>query len=215
MVCVRHHADRHTVYRRYMGVPLCILRCVPTEYYNAIPQCISRLSSSCYKPFYISCPLEANKIVGHSGQAIPIHSRLMAEVKVCREKLEVVPSFCYLWDYLSAGGGCEFAIITRCCVAWGKFNELLPVRNPRSFPITSRWRVYNSCVSRAMFRASVTWARTLSDMHRLQFNDSAMIRWMCGVITKDQVSLQDHLERMQLDDLAKSFPPADSDGTAM
>ena len=30
-----------------------------------------------------------------------------------------------------------------------------------------------------------------------------MIRWMCSVTTKDQVSSQDLLERMQLDDLAE------------
>ena len=30
-----------------------------------------------------------------------------------------------------------------------------------------------------------------------------MIRWKCGVTTKDQVSSQDLLERMQLDDLTK------------
>ena len=30
-----------------------------------------------------------------------------------------------------------------------------------------------------------------------------MIRWMCGVITKDEVSSQDLLARMQLDDLTK------------
>ena len=44
---------------------------------------------------------------------------------------------------------------------------------------------------------------TFSDLHRLQRSDRAMIHWMCGVTTKDQVSLQDLLERMQLDDLAK------------
>ena len=42
-----------------------------------------------------------------------------------------------------------------------------------------------------------------SDLHRLQSNDRAMIRWMCGVTTKDQISSQDLLEKMQLYDLAK------------
>ena len=47
------------------------------------------------------------------------------------------------------------------------------------------------------------WAPTLSDLHRLQCYNRAMIRWMCGVTTKDQVSSQDLFERMQFDDLAK------------
>ena len=71
-----------------------------------------------------------------------------------------------------------------------------------SFPTTSRGRVYHSCVRSAMLHASETWAPTLSDLHPPQRNDRVMIRWMCRVTTKDQVSPQDLLKRMQLDDLA-------------
>ena len=76
-----------------------------------------------------------------TGQAGPIDRRLMTKVTVGRKKLEVVPSFCYLGDSLSPGGGCKLTTITRCCVAWGKFNELLPVLTSRSFPITPRGRI--------------------------------------------------------------------------
>ena len=120
-----------------------------------------------------------------------------------QEKLEVVPSFCYLGDCLSSGGRYELATVTRCRVAWGEFNELLPVLTSHSFPITSRGRVHNSWVRSAMLHTSKTWTPTLSNLHLLQCNDWAMIRWMCRVTTKNQVSWQDLLERMQLDDLAK------------
>ena len=63
----------------------------------------------------------------------PIDGKLMTEVTMGREKLKVVPSFCYLGDCLSLGGGCELATITKCHVAWGKFNKLLPVLTSRSF----------------------------------------------------------------------------------
>ena len=117
--------------------------------------------------------------------------------------LKMVPSFCYLRDCLSLGGGCKRTSITRCRVAWSIFNELLTVRSTSSFSITSRGRVYNSCAMSAMLHASESWAPTLSDLHCLQRNNLAMIRWMCGVTTKDRISSQDSLERMQLDDLAK------------
>ena len=78
------------------------------------------------------------------------------------------------------GGGCGLAAITRCCVAWGKFNELLPV-------LTSRGRVYNPCIRSAMLHASKTWAQP----------------YLTCITTKDQVGSQDLLERMQLNDLAK------------
>ena len=120
-----------------------------------------------------------------------------------REKLEVVPYFCYLGDCLSSGGSCELATITRCHVAWGKFYELLPILTSHSIPITLRWIAYNSWVRSAMLHASETWTPTLSNLHLLQLNNRVMIRWMCGVATKNQVSPQDLLQRMQLDDLAK------------
>ena len=68
----------------------------------------------------------------------------MTEITVVREKTEVVPSFCYLGNCLSAGGGCEHDAIIGRRVAWGQFNEFLPILTSRSFPITSRWRVYIS-----------------------------------------------------------------------
>ena len=46
-------------------------------------------------------------------------------------------------------------------------------------------------------------APTSSDLRRLQRNDQAMICWIYSVTTKDQISSQDLLEKMQLDDLAK------------
>ena len=100
---------------------------------------------------------------------------------------------------VSSGCGWELAFITRCCVAWGKFSELLPSLTFCSFPITPIGRVHNLCV-----HASKTWTSTSSDLHRLQRNDRPMVRWMCGVITLDQVS--SFLERMQLDDLEKVLP---------
>ena len=149
------------------------------------------------------------------GQARPIDGRLITEVTACREELEVVPSSCYLSDCLSSGRCCELATITRCRVAWGKFNELLPILTSHSFPITSRGRVHNSCVKSATLHTSETWAPTLSSLHRLQRNDRAMIRWMCRVTTNDHVSSQDLLERMQVDEGTpqRYSAPADSDGT--
>ena len=41
------------------------------------------------------------------GNARPIDSRPQSEVQVGPDILEVVASFCYLGDMLSAGGGCK------------------------------------------------------------------------------------------------------------
>ena len=54
--------------------------------------------------------------------------------------------FCYLGDMLSAGGGCELAVITRCKCAWGKFRQLLPLLTNRHLPLLTRGKVNSSCV---------------------------------------------------------------------
>ena len=41
------------------------------------------------------------------GTALPLDGRPQKEVQVGPDKLEVVASFCYLGDMLSAAGGCE------------------------------------------------------------------------------------------------------------
>ena len=66
------------------------------------------------------------------GNARPIDSRPQSEVQVGPDKLEVVASFCYLGDMLSAGGGCEIAVTTHVKTAWKKFRELLPVLTSRA-----------------------------------------------------------------------------------
>ena len=47
------------------------------------------------------------------GTACPLDSRPQREVQVGSAKLEVVASFCYLGDMLSAAGGCELLTTTR------------------------------------------------------------------------------------------------------
>ena len=52
-----------------------------------------------------------NRCTCHQGTALPFDSRPQGEVQVGPDKLEVVASFCYLGDMLSAAGGCEFVCV--------------------------------------------------------------------------------------------------------
>ena len=61
------------------------------------------------------------------GTARPLDGRPQEEVQVGPDKLEVVTSFCYLGDMLSAAGGCELSTTIRMKTAWKKFKDLLPV----------------------------------------------------------------------------------------
>ena len=65
------------------------------------------------------------------GTARPLDGRPQKEVQVEPDKLEVVASFCYLGDMLSAAGGCELSTTTCVKTAWKKFKDLLPVLSSR------------------------------------------------------------------------------------
>ena len=135
------------------------------------------------------------------GTARAIDEREVSEVEVGNEKLEVVPEFCYLGDMLSAGGGCELAVITHCKCAWGKFRQLLPLLTNRHLPLLTRGEVYSSCVRSVMLHAAETWAMKVDTLNRLRRNDCDMIRWICNVRAKDEVSSDSLLTKLGIQDL--------------
>ena len=115
------------------------------------------------------------------GTARPLDGRPQKEVQVGPDKLEVVASFCYLGDMLSAAGGCELSTTTLVKTAWKKFKDLLPVLSSHHLSFKTRGRVYSSCVRSTMLHASETWPLTKPNLQRLQQNDRAMIRQICNI----------------------------------
>ena len=90
------------------------------------------------------------------GTACPLDGRPQKKVQGGPDKLEVVASFCYLGDMLSAAGCCEHSTTTRVKTAWNKFKDLLPVLSSHHLSFKTRGRVYSSCVRSAMLHASET-----------------------------------------------------------
>ena len=129
-----------------------------------------------------------------SGLARPLDGRPVSEIEVDGAMLESVDQFCYLGDMLDAGGGCDTAIATRCCVAWVMFRQLLPIVASRHLSPKVRGRVYEAGVRSAMLHGSETWGPTLADLQRLRRNDRAMIRWMWREC--DEVSSDDLLSKL-------------------
>ena len=95
------------------------------------------------------------------------HLRGGAHIDFCEDhvgfgfKLEVVASFCYLGDMLSAASGCELS--TTC------ENHLEEVQGAATSSLflqhlfQEHGRVYSSCVQSAMLYASETWPLVQSD----------------------------------------------------
>ena len=137
------------------------------------------------------------------GTARPLDGTPQKEVQVGPDKLEVVASFCYLGDMLSAAGGCELSTTTCVETAWKKFKDLLPVLSSQHLSFKTRGRVYSSCVQSAMLHASETWPLTKPNLQRLQQNDRAMIRQICNVRPQDIVTTRSNelLVRLGIEDL--------------
>ena len=137
------------------------------------------------------------------GNARRIDGRPQNEVQVGPEKLEMVASFCYLGDILSAGGGCEIAVTARVKTAWKKFRELLPVLTSPHLSYKTRGHVYSSCVRSAMLHASETWPLTKTNLQRLQRNDRAVIRQICSIKPEDVATVRSSklLATLELEDL--------------
>ena len=110
-----------------------------------------------------------------------INGRPQEEIKVKYDNLEVVASFCYLGDMLSAASGCELSSNTRMKTTWKKFKELLPVLSSHHLAYKTRGRIYSSCFGNAMLHASETWPSTRPDLQRLRYNNRAMIRQIYNV----------------------------------
>ena len=128
------------------------------------------------------------------GNAHPIDGRPQSEVKVGPDKLEVVASFCYLGDMLSAVGGCEITVTT----VWKKFRELLPILTSRHLSYKTPGHENSSCVRSAMLHASVTWPLTKTN---LQGNDRAMIRQICSNKPEDVARVRSSKLQAKLEDL--------------
>ena len=128
----------------------------------------------------------------------PIDGRLFKEVVVGDCVLEVVDRFCYLGDMLSAGGGCMAAATARCRCAWGKFRENLPLFTSKPVPFDPKCRLFSSNVRSSMLHGTETWPMTSDGLHQLCCNDSAMIRWICGVKPSDDPSMDDLHAKLEI-----------------
>ena len=137
------------------------------------------------------------------GTACPLDGRPQKEVQVGPDKLEVVASFCYLEDMLSAAGGCELSTTTCVKTAWKKFKDLLPVLSSRHLSFKTCGCVYSSCVWSAMLHDSETWQLTKPNLQRLQRKERAMIRQICNVRPQDIVTTRSNklLVRLGIEDL--------------
>ncbi|RUS78519.1 hypothetical protein EGW08_013731 [Elysia chlorotica] len=168
-------------------------------------ECIRDPSSArCFSSLYQKLCLAQGWIFSETLEARQIDGRPFTQVDVDGAMLDVEASFCYLGDMLGAGGGCELAIITRCCTAWGKFKKLLPLLTSKHVTLKTRGKIFNTCIRSALLHGSETWAPAAPDLQRLRRNDRAMIRWFCGVKPDDEIPIESLLDRLGIQEVTEA-----------
>ena len=131
------------------------------------------------------------------GNARPVDGRPQSEVQGRPDKLEVVASFCYVDDILSAGGGCKITITTPVKTAWTTSSHIpLPL-------LQDPWPCIQLLVRSAMLHASETWQLTKTNLQCLQCNDGAMIRQIYSIKPEDVATVRSSqlLAKLELKDL--------------
>ena len=162
--------------------------------------CVS--GASAQKPYHVMVVQLSFRCEWCTGHARPVDCTPKAEVTMAKENIEVVPSFFYLGDWLSSCGGCELAFITGCRAHGANSMSSWPSSLPAHFrsPPEEEFTINMSGAPCSM---------QADPGHQLcQFCIASNVMtqlWsvVCGVTTKNQVSSQDILERMQLVDVAK------------
>ena len=164
---------------------------------------VTAASTGCTRNAVGSNAWQRTLITDVQGTACPLDSRPQREVQVGPDKLEVVASFCYLGDMLSAAGGCALSTTTHVKTAWKKFRELLPVLSSCHLSFKTCGHLLSSCVWCAMLHASETWPLTKPNHQGLQWDDRAMIRQICNVKPQDIVTTRSSelLSRLGIEDL--------------
>ena len=87
---------------------------------------------------------------------------------------------------MSAGGGCEAAVIARTRCGWVMFRECDELLCVRMFPLKLKGIVYMSFVRPAILYGCEAWRLKESEMGILRRTDRSMVRAMCGVQLRDR-----------------------------
>ena len=118
------------------------------------------------------------------------------------EEVETMRGFCYLVDWVNAGGGCEAAVTARARIGWVKFRECRELLNSKRLSLKLKGMVYGSCVRLAMLSGSKTWCLRENEMAILRRIERAMLRAMCVAKLMEKKRTEDLREMFGLKETA-------------
>ena len=84
----------------------------------------------------------------------------------------------------------------------GKVSGTIATLDQPYINIKTRGKIFSVCVRSVLLHGSECWATRKEDKARLERNDRAMLRWICGVKISDRVSLDSLYQRLGIAPLA-------------
>ena len=93
----------------------------------------------------------------------------------------MVKRFCYLSDWLNAGGSSEAAMTARTRNEWVKFRKCSEKLYDKCFSLRLNGKVYQRCVQPPILHGSETWCLNDREVAVLRKTKRAMISAMSGV----------------------------------
>ena len=80
----------------------------------------------------------------------------------------------------------------------------MPLLTSRGLSFRTRGRIFDTYIRPVLLYASECWAPTSVNLHRLQRNDRAMIRWISNVRLEDHISSDSLLSKLGVVDITSA-----------
>ena len=84
-------------------------------------------------------------------------------------------------------GGMETEITKRVGAGWRNWKKCSGVLCDRRMPVKLKGKVYKTVIRPAMLYGAEMWATTKRQEKRIEVTEMRMLRWMCGVTSKDKI----------------------------
>jgi hypothetical protein len=114
-----------------------------------------------------------------------------ANFNIGGDQIQDIDKFTYLGSIVSSEGGTDQDIVARIGKATATFHILRPIWGSRAISVTTKLRIFNTNVKRALLHACETWRVTKASNNRIQTFVKRCLRHILRVRWQDKVRNED------------------------
>jgi Reverse transcriptase (RNA-dependent DNA polymerase) len=122
----------------------------------------------------------------------------LAALNVQGQVVESVDQFCYLGSVQDVSGRCHPDMMRRLGIAASSMNSLSRVWSQSKLSLSTKLRVYQTCIVPVLLYGSDTWTLLQADIHRLQAFHMRCQRRILGISWRDKITNVSITERTGL-----------------